>query len=552
MKRLFSLLLALFMVLSLCTCGGAEKNGGPTKATKVVEATTPFPSAVINTDEDTPFGRYKETVGISTGTSELASAVYPEGDDITSNIWSRAYRERFNVRLVTDWVTDEYDKKINLAITSGDLPDVVHVNASQLKQLVDEGLICDLTDVYGKYASPRVRGYMDADADSFNTAKFDGKLMALPQMHWGTIEQPDYIWIRNDWKEQFGLADPKTMDDVKNICLTFMKAHGGFGMTTDKTLDYLYLTANAWHAYPDMWIKDGSGKIVYGSIQPEMKAALQAWAEWYRLGILNLDFAISDFNAMVAANASGKIGVQPCYQWWGYKFGVDVVKNLGREAIFYPYAIPSADGKPVYQSIFFPNSSYTVVSRNCKNPEVAIKLINFYGYMVDDSTGIESKETISAFLDNDMAHIVGAFRVLNPDCDYDQFDKVAAALKTGDTSAFTTSGMWQKYNNSADYKKYGTPGTVGDFLQQGAGKCAYGLARQVIDSNMYIKSKLWGANPEVLLKYGTTLDDLLTEGYTKIIMGGKPIDYFENVVENWYFAGGQAATDAMNQAYGSK
>ena len=69
---------------------------------------------------------------------------------------------------------------------------------------------------------------------------------------------------------------------------------------------------------------------------------------------------------------------------------------------------------------------------------------------------------------------------------------------------------------------------------------------------MYIKSKLWGATPEVLLNYRTTLDDLLTEGYTKIIMGREPIDYFENVVENWYSAGGQAATDAMNQAYGGK
>ncbi len=551
MKRFFSLLLALLIVPALSTCGGLGNNGRPAKkAAKAVEATTQSPAAGIG--EDTPFGRYTETVTISTGTTEYVSAVYPEGDDITNNIWTRTYLDRYNVRLVTDWVTDEYDKKISLAITSGDLPDVVHVNASQLKQLVDEGLIYDLTDIYKNYASTRVRGYMDADIDSFNTAKFDGKLMALPQMHWGIIDQPDYLWIRNDWKEQLGLADPKTMDDVKNICLAFMKAHGGFGITTDKTLDYLYLIAIAWHAYPDMWIKDSSGKILYGSIQPEMKAALQAWAEWYKLGIINPDFAISDFNAMVAANALGKVGVQPCFQWWGYKFGVDVVKNLGKEAIFYPYAIPSADGKPVYQSVFFPNSSYTVVSRNCKNPEAAVKLINFYGYMVDDSTGIESKETISAFLDNDMAHVVGAFRVLNPDCDYDQFEKVDAALKTGDTSAFTTSGMWQKYNNSAVYKKYGTPGTVGDFLQQGADKCAYRLTKQVLDSNMYIKSKLWGATPEVLLSYGTTLDDLLTEGYTKIIMGREPISYFENVVENWYSVGGQAATDAMNQAYGGK
>lgn len=54
----------------------------------------------------------------------------------------------------------------------------------------------------------------------------------------------------------------------------------------------------------------------------------------------------------------------------------------------------------------------------------------------------------------------------------------------------------------------------------------------------------------MLASYGTTLDDLLTEGFTKIIMGTESIDYFDVLVQNWRAAGGDEATKAVNEAYG--
>ena len=98
--------------------------------------------------------------------------------------------------------------------------------------------------------------------------------------------------------------------------------------------------------------------------------------------------------------------------------------------------------------------------------------------------------------------------------------------------------MWQKYNNSIDFINNKTPGATGDYLQQGHEKCAYGLATYILDNELYIKSKLWGVSPESLLNYGSTLDDLLTEGFTKIVMGVEDINYFDKVVENWLAAGG--------------
>lgn len=558
MKKIMVTLLVLIMLVSVAGCKSntatSEKNETSQGTTENKETSATNDAARDNTAasvESNQFGAYPETITLSTVTSEYQSAQYPDGDDITNNVWTRAYKERFNIELVTDWVSDEYDTKLNLSISSGELPDVFRVTNAQLNLLAEADMLYDMTDIFDQYASDRLKQYMAGDQDSYESGIIDGKFLGIPQMHWGIIDQPDYIWIRKDWKESLGLADPKSMDDVVKIAKAFVDAgYASYGMAVDQTLDYLNLTAIAWNAHPDLWMEGADGSIVYGSIQPEMKNALAAWAEWYKSGILNQDFATLDFNAMNEGVVSGQVGVQPFYQWWGYNPGVDTVSNNGAEAIFEPYLIPSAIKEQVMQSIFFANGSYTVVSKDCEHPEAVIKLLNFYAYMVDEGVGKEEPEVLSAFLDKDMAHTVGALRVLNPQCDYEQYQAVSKALVSGDTSNFTTSGMWQKYNNSVDFKANQTPGATGDYMQQGNDPSSYGLSTYILDNNLYTKSKLWGKTPEALLNYGSTLDDLLTEGFTKIIMGIENVDYFDTVVANWKSAGGDEVTAQMNEIYG--
>jgi putative aldouronate transport system substrate-binding protein len=546
-KKLLSIVTVLTLVF-LAACSGNSAN----KENDSKDSPAPEQSVNEAGEVDYAFGAYEEPVTIHTVRAEYSSAQFPEGDNMASNIWTRAYKERFNIDVVTDWVTDEYDTKLNLAISSNQLPDVFHVNATQLQQLIEADMILDLTEVFDKYASDRLKSYMEADSASYESGKKDGKFYGIPQMHWGFIDQPDYIWIRNDWKEELGLPDPKTTDDIKNIALKFKEAKGGYGIAVDQTLDYLNLLAIGWGAHPDMWIPGADGKLVYGSVQPEMKDALAAWAEWFKLGIIDPEFPIKDFSAMNSGVVSGKSGMQPYYQWWGYNPGVDTVTNQGKDAVFYPYLIPTVDGQVATQSVFFANGAYTVVNKKSKHPEAAIKLLNFYAYVLDEGTGNETPETLSAMLDKDIAHVTGAFKIINPMTDYEQFSQVSEALKSKDTSKFTTSGMWQKYNNSVEFLTNGTPAATGDYLQQGSPKPAYGLAKSILDNNQYIKTAMWGAPPKELAKYGSTLDDILTEGFTKIIMGSESIDYFDTLVKNWHAAGGEEATTAVNSMYGGQ
>ena len=344
------------------------------------------------------------------------------------------------------------------------------------------------------------------------------------------------------------MPDPQSMDDVANICKQFMTTYGGYGIAVDQSLDFLNQLAIGWGAHPDIWIEK-DGQIEYGSVQPEMKDALSAWAQWYKDGIINKDFATTDYNKMNEDVVSGKVGVQPFYQWWGWAPGTDVVTNLGDAAQFRPYLIPSANGQQVMSSISFANGSYTVISKKCKNPEAALKLINYYGYMIDDSAVKEDAATITAFTGNGLSHVSGAFSVINPDSDYQQYEQILEAIKTGDTSGITNSVNLMKYNNAIDYINNKTPGNIGYYMQEGFEQSAYGLGKQILDNGWYVKSKLWGASPQTLIDSGSTLNDILTEGFTKIIMGEESVDYFDQVVENWKAAGGEQATKEMNDLY---
>ena len=50
----------------------------------------------------------------------------------------------------------------------------------------------------------------------------------------------------------------------------------------------------------------------------------------------------------------------------------------------------------------------------------------------------------------------------------------------------------------------------------------------------------------------STLNDILTEGFTMIILGNESVDYFDTVVESWKAAGGDVVTAAVNEMYGNK
>lgn len=494
----------------------------------------------------------QEAVTLHVAMLDSASAEYLEGEDISNNWWTKQYKERFNVEVVTDWSTndaDAYNTKINLAMVSNDLPDTFKVvNLAQLEQLIEAGLLMDVSAVFEEHASDLLKSLCYADEDTFNTGKSGDALYGIAQMHYGWSTQPYYIWLRNDWMQEQNLSAPQTMEELENIMKTFKEAYGAWGIAVDKSLVELTMLAPAWGAYPSIWVENAEGTLEPGNIQPEMKEALAAFAEWFKNGYIDPNFTTYDLNAMNTAAVNGTVGVEVYQQWWGYIPGPDVVKEQGVDAYFTAYEVPMATAEVLYP-INFDNNGYTVISKDCEHPEKVIELMNFYAQVYYG----EADEGIQEFRDwnlNGYAHITGPFRTTNTRSEDINLEQVTAAIANNDTSYLTETTAVGKYNGSMLWINDKDATGLGDYMQHGAGEhAAFRLANNIISEDRVKLNALWGKSPEIMNMYGSTLDDLLLEGFTKIVIGADDIDSFDTLVANWRAAGGDEVIAAVNEMY---
>ena len=497
---------------------------------------------------------YSETVTVTTMGEENSGTEFQGDDDYGNNPWYRAYKERFNINLVNKWISNDYGTKLNLAIADKDIADVFYVDSARLTTLYEAGLIMNLDEVFDSYASDVLKQYRKDYADTWETGEFDGHLYGMPQMSYGIIDQFQYVWIRQDWMQECGFEEPKTMDDVITIATTFAEKYGGYALPECQTLENLYRLALSWGAHPGIWVKQADGTLGYGTIQPEMKEALAQYAEWYKEGIINPNFTTLNWDKMMQGMINGECGVIPFAQWFGYNPLPDLIKNQGADAIFFPYEIPTQDGSPIKGSVTFNNNGYVVIRKDCPNPEAIMKIVNFYVYTVNDAVGKETNEYLSSLHSFNYPNCVRGTRIINPMNDYNQYLQVKDAFdrwqagEDVDTSSLGTNVS--KFESCVNWVTSQDPNGVGDFLQQGNDRSAYGIAKKYVDEEQYVQDAKWGPDTPTLQAAGSTLNDILIEGFTKIIIGEKPIDYFDELVEQWKTAGGAKATEEINETYG--
>lgn len=539
--RICAMLMGVASVISLAGCMSKPSTS------------TAQGSAKVEAPEDI-WAPYSETVVITTMGEENSGTEFQNGDDYGNNPWYRAYKERFNIDLQNKWISNDYSTKLNLAIADRDIADVFYVDSARLKTLYDAGMIMSLDEVFDRYASDTLKQYREDYADTWETGCFDGQLYGMPQMSYGIIDQFQYVWIRQDWMQECGFEAPETMDDVITIATTFAQKYGGYALPECQTLENFYRLALSWGAHPGIWVEQADGTLGYGTVQPEMKEALAQYAEWYKEGVVNPNFSTLNWDKMMQGMINGECGVIPFAQWFGYNPLPDLIKNQGPDAVFYPYEIPTQDGSPIMGSVSFNNNGYVVISKDCQNPEAVMKIVNFYIYTVNDAVGVETNEYLSELHSFNYPNVVRGTRIINPMNDYNQYLQVKDAYdrylagEEVDTSALGTN--LSKYESCVKWTESQDPNGVGDWLQQGNDRSAYGIAKKYVDEEQYVKDAKWGPDTPTLQAAGSTLNDILIEGFTKIIIGEKPIDYFDEIVQQWLTAGGAQATAEINETYG--
>jgi len=501
-----------------------------------------------------PLGKFDPPIELTVGRVTNPEFKFGEGESIDKNVWTDLYESQLGIKVSNEFIVDSSQSaaKMNVAIASGGIPDLITVNNSQLQQLTEAGLVADMTDALEKYGSDITKKILNADGGfMLKSATIDGKLMAIP--HSGAaIDGTLMVWIRKDWLDRLNLPEPKTVEDILHIADAFHtqdpdqngKADTfGFDLRKDLFYDFASLDGflNMYNAYHSIWLKGSDGKLVFGSIQPEMRVALQKLQEMFQAGQIDKEFAVKDMGRAAESIASGKAGM-----FFGTMasaiYPLQDAHMKDKDAIWQPYPIPSINGGSAKVQIPAYFNLYYAVSSKAEHPEAAVKMLNL----------LHNKKYVEE--DDDYFIYKGLPRywypVVRGDGSKDNLEQhvaIVEAMKTKDTSKLK-KGQLNTYNQIDSYLK----GDENYWKMErifGEGG-AFSIVKQYDADQLYVRDEFVGPPTETQVDKGATLSTLVTSAFTKIIMGA-PIEEFDKFVEDWKKLGGDKLTNEVNAWYAS-
>ena len=517
-----------------------------------------------------PMAKYEEPITVTTYFEiEPPLVEFFTKDRIMNNVFQKQYMEELGIELEYKWFANQTDEdskqKKNIAIASGDIPDIMMVEKEQLALLSKTDLINKNMGAYfDKYASDHLKEWMFQEGTAaMDSATFNGQVIAIPQID-SSIDTAPFFWIRKDWLDTLGLDVPKTMDDLYKVMVAFRDNdpdQNGKDDTTGLILQQDILSTrgitdsgdglglfNGFGAYPRAWIEK-NGKLVYGSVQPQVKEALAFLNRLYGEGLIEEDFAVKDMMKASELAAAGTAGVQYGAMWNAmWPLGSTLQNNP--KADWEPFAIPSATGKPGRPQIKLNVVYYYVVNKNFEHPEALIKLLNFFV----DKFGFADAEEYANYLveDNGIPSFAlhdTMFKTYNALRNLEAYRKVSEALKQNDTSGLNAEQL-NYYNSIMDYRK-------GDLSKAGSVKTygANGSFRTMdyyYENDLFMMDQFFGAPTDTMKRKMQTIKDKEIEYFTKVIMGVESLDSFNDFVDELNSLGLEEITGEVNNWYSNR
>lgn len=501
-----------------------------------------------------PYGAYPELVTYTLGQMNGANnSNLPDQNTYEDNAYTRYLRKMLNIQNDNVYMEreDRYDELVNILAKDQTLPDVLVISdRAILKELVENDLIEDLTDVYKNCTTPRIKEMFESyGSDLWDMGSFDGRLMAIPETV--TDHGPRLLWLRKDWMDELGLEEPKTLEDAFNIIESFVANKMGtsdgedpVGLVCDT--DLVGNTSSSYsvepvfdkfYASPQQWVNQ-NGQIVYGSVTQETKNALSYLHELYERGVLDQNFALRAQNNLRDLVVDGKCGAFFGLWWTPNNPLVDVYEK-DKEIDWEPYYLQKSETDDAYDS--FRDNKYVVVRKGYEHPEIVMKIIS----VLFDYTRYEAND----------ADEVNEYFALNVDptarplvinVDYNeatfQITKDIRAVEDGTKKEESLSAIEKSYYDACESFLHGKSSTPADWAAYKSRISAVGL---LVDGGYQSEERRYLDDTDGELP--KSLQQLEKKSFIQIIMGEKPISYFDTFVKEWYDQGGEEITEQIRK-----
>ena len=172
-----------------------------------------------------------------------------------------------------------------------------------MKELIDRGLLADLTDLWDKHKDEYSQGVRDAFT-------FNNRVYGLPYTleYWG-------VWYNKKVFEKFNLSVPKTWDEFLKVCAT-LKANNVIPMAQTvqgRWPTFIIFEELVARQNPQLYVDVCEGRKKY--TDPEVKKAFTIWADLIKKGYFT-DPSTDLFSDVPRLFNAGEVAMVPCGSWY--------------------------------------------------------------------------------------------------------------------------------------------------------------------------------------------------------------------------------------------
>lgn len=480
----------------------------------------------------------------------------PKMKSYTENLWTTTFKEALNIDVTFDWISTDEDSntaKWGAAIASGNVPDAGIVSNAVYQQLLDAGMIADMTDIYEAEAGELYKSLNTAEV--LDNLTYDGRLYGLPatgNLYIGNA----VLFVRTDWLEKLNLEEPKTLDDVVAIARAFKENKLG----GDDTIGLMFadgsgandglLTGfmNGYDAFRKIWVKTEDGTLAWSDTLPEMRNALLALKDLYAEGLINSDFAVTNGTVAQEYIASGKCGIFYSTDWTvttSMQACVDLDPNADFICIGIPGLTEEHETRIQTGAI---NVAKLFISKDCEHPEAIVRMINlhcalslsgnmdwYYAYEAG-----ENGESWYKYLPWDGHHFQSAIN------DISYADSIRLSEDAGEVVATIASTR-----PTVEMMYIVDEGDPWWYQRIGGHGGSYTYDYDMYMSGRMVPDAFNGLPTETMSMLGDVVNDALNTAMLEVIMGAD-ISVYDKAVSDWFANGGQMITDEVNEWYASK
>ncbi|MDF2937143.1 MAG: peptide permease [Paenibacillaceae bacterium] len=447
---------------------------------------------------------------------------FPAGTDENNNPYLSFIEDRTGLDINVIAPPEEvYEEKVNLIMSSGNLPDVVHIyKPLWFDHYLQQDALLPLDDWLDKYGADLKRRIPE---EAWDRVRYNGKIYAIPSLN--EVRGIELMYVRKDWLDKVGRKAPVTLDDYYDVIKAFTLEdpdgngkNDTYGLTMGENLIRSAPFFGAFGTQLDSWIlKDGA--LHYGSVMPEAKEALAFLAKLYKEKLLDPEFVLNRNTSLTQKIENGQVGLYSA-TWYDTRGSIASNKAKFPQAEWMPLEYPTGPRgqKGVYDKDLI--RGYNVIPKGASNPEGAVRYLEFLA-------GNEGYTTLKLGFENQIWSMQNGKMVT----DFGQHDK------------HLYRGIYQSMVDVLDpelNKK--RLDSLGDFhLYENL---------KIIEQNL-ITNEFYGSPTPAMSRLSGQLPNLL-EPFTRIIMGVEPLDAFDRYVEEWKANGGALITAEVNAWYKEK